>query len=327
MLDIVIAFIILLGGVVLILFSSKLAVKHSVYLASSLGISSFVIGITLVSIGTDISEIFNSIISSYLGHGDINVGDSVGSGLSQLTLVFGLLPIICGKFFVNRKQFLIIGSCEVLALILVFTVVEKGYFTHLDALFLILSLFFYILVSYNVTKDEMDKNVDVMLLDSSDSLNRKKLYYLAFATIGFLGVTLSSIMIIQSIIFISDKLNIEEFLFSFFILSLGTSLPELSVDITALKKKHYNLAIGDIIGSCIVDATLSIAIGNLFFPQSVSTNFAIPAIIYTIIVSLIVVLIVSKRQVMDKKSGVLFISLFLISIPILFAFYSSMHIF
>ncbi|MBY8982839.1 MAG: hypothetical protein KGD57_07815, partial [Candidatus Lokiarchaeota archaeon] len=80
-------------------------------------------------------------------------------------------------------------------------------------------------------------------------------------------------------------------------------------------------AIGDIIGSCIVDSTLSIAIGQLLFPQEVSANFAVPAILFTICVSLIVVLVVSKRQVMDKKSGILFISLYLISIPILITFY------
>ncbi len=327
MLDTTIAFIILIGGIILIIFSSKLAVKHSIFLASCFGVSSFIIGITMVSIGTDISEIFNSIISCYLGHGDINVGDSVGSGLSQLTLIFGILPIICGKFYVNRRQFLIIGSCNVLALILIYTVIEKGYFTHLDALFLILSLFFYLLVTFNVTKDGVDKHVNLMILDSPDQPVRSKLYYLIFAMIGFLGVTFSSILIIQSIIYLSDKFNVEEFIFSFFLLSLGTSLPELSVDITALKKKHYDLAIGDIIGSCIVDSTLSIAIGNLFFPQPVTVNIVAPAIIYSICISLIVVVVLSKRQIMDKKLGIFFILLFLITIPVLFVFYSSMHIF
>ena len=79
--------------------------KHSAALASSLGVSSLIIGITLVSIGTDVAEIFNSIISCAMGHGDIDVGDSVGSDLTQLTLIFGLLPILCGNFLVKRKQF------------------------------------------------------------------------------------------------------------------------------------------------------------------------------------------------------------------------------
>ena len=295
--------------------------KHSAALASSLGVSSLIIGITLVSIGTDVSEIFNSIISCAMGRGDIDVGDSVGSDLTQLTLIFGLLPIICGKFIVKRKQFLIIGSCEVLSLILIFTVVEKGYFTRFDALFMMLSFLFYTLVTYNVTKSDMLTKVDLMIHDVDDQSTRRRIHFLVFTIIGFAGVTLSSYFIVQSVIFLSSRFNIDEFIVSFFLLSIGTSLPELSVDITALRKKEYNLAIGDIIGSCIVDSTISIAIGQFLFPQSVSAQLAIPTILYTIFASLIVIIVVSKRQIMDRKSGILFILIYILGIPLLLSIF------
>jgi cation:H+ antiporter len=308
----------LIGAIALLVFSSKVAVSNSASLAASLGVSSLIIGITLVSIGTDISEIFNSIISCAVGHGDIDVGDSVGSDLTQLTLVFGLLPIICGKFNVSRRSFLIIGSCEILSLILIFTVVEKGYFTRLDALFMMLSLIFYTLVTYNVTKSDMLTRVDLMLKEEEEEKESKKnIRYLLFAIVGFLGVTLCSYVIIQSIIYISNKLNINEYIISFFIVSIGTSLPELSVDVTALRKKHYNIAIGDIIGSCIVDSTLSIGIGQFLFPQEVSAMIAVPTVLYTLFASLIVIIVVAKREVMDWKSGVLFIIVYMLSFPVI----------
>lgn len=53
----------------------------------------------------------------------------------------------------------------------------------------------------------------------------------------------------------------------FFVVGIGTSLPELVVDITAIRKKHFDLAIGDILGSCLEDATFSIGIGQFLFPQ------------------------------------------------------------
>ena len=90
MIELVLAIFMLIGGLGLIIYCSIHAVKHSAILAAALGISPLVIGVALVSIGTDISEIFNSIISCSLGHGDIDVGDSVGSGLTQLTLIFGI---------------------------------------------------------------------------------------------------------------------------------------------------------------------------------------------------------------------------------------------
>ncbi|MFX0069859.1 MAG: hypothetical protein ACFFAO_02105, partial [Candidatus Hermodarchaeota archaeon] len=145
MINIASAFFLLIIALIGIVITADIAVKNSAILASSLGISNLVIGISLVSIGTDIPEIFNSIIACSLGHGDIDVGDSVGSDLAQLTLIFGLLPLICGTFKVGRKEFLIIGGCEILSLILIFTVVEKGYFTRLDALFMMCSCVVYLM--------------------------------------------------------------------------------------------------------------------------------------------------------------------------------------
>lgn len=321
MLNIFITFLILIGSIILIIFSSNIAVKHSAALASSLGVSSLIIGITLVSIGTDVSEIFNSIISCSMGHGDINVGDSVGSSLTQLTLVFGLLPIICGSFVVKRKEFLIIGSCLILSLILIFTVVEKGYFTRIDALFMMLSFLFYTLVTYNVTKSDMLTQVDLMIHNNGIHSTRIRIHFLVFAIIGFAGVGLSSYFIVESIIYLSSRFNFNEFIISFFLLSIGTSLPELAVDITAIRKKEYTLAIGDIIGSCIVDATISIAIGLFLFPQSISAELAVPTVLYTIFASLVVIIVVAKRQIMDWKAGILFISIYVLGYPLLLSIF------
>ncbi|MHA1805295.1 MAG: sodium:calcium antiporter [Promethearchaeota archaeon] len=307
--------LLLVGGIVLIMYSSRVAVIHSARLASQLGVSSLIIGITLVSIGTDFPEIFNSIISSYLGHSDINVGDSVGSVLTQLTLVFGLLPFLCGTIYIKRKEFIIIGSCLVLSLFLIFTVVEKGYFTRLDALFMLLSFIFYTLITYNVTHSDMLEKVDLMVLDKY----KPKKIHLMLAILGFLGVAISSFIIIQSIIILSSFLQIPEYILSYTILAIGTSSPELFIEVTAIKKKEYNIAIGDALGSCIVDASISIAIGNFLFPQNVSAELAMPTILYTIISCTMVIVLVSVRQKLDKKAGAILISLYAISF-ILFIF-------
>ncbi|MEJ2248943.1 MAG: hypothetical protein P8Y70_07790 [Candidatus Lokiarchaeota archaeon] len=310
MIDIVIAILILALGIISITFTSKIAVKHSATLASVLGVSSLIIGITLVAVGTDISEIFNSIISCYLGHGDIDVGDSVGSDLTQLTLVFGLLPLLAGSFNVKRKEFIIIGSCEVLSLILIFTVVEKGYFTRFDALFMIFSLIFYLMVIYNVTKSDMLEHVNLRMEAIEKHKMNKKILLFIIASLGFLGVAISSFVIIESVMYISRRLLVHEYIISFLLVSVGTSLPELTVDLTALRRKQYNIAIGDIIGSCIIDSTLSIGIGQLLFPQSVTASLAIPTIIYTLIASIIIIIVVAKREVVDKKAGIFFIVLY-----------------
>jgi len=103
------------------------------------------------------------------------------------------------------------------------------------------------------------------------------------------------------------------YLTSFFIVAIGTSLPELVADLTALRKKQYELAIGDDVGSCIVDATLSCGIGPLFFPIKVTGKLAMITGSYAILASIVVILTLALRERVDKKAGGLFIVLYLLS--------------
>ena len=192
MLVIVLAVFGLIGGLALIIYSSIWAVKHSAILAAALGVSPLVIGVTLVSIGTDISEIFNSIISCSLGHGDINVGDSVGSSLTQLTLVFGLLPLAAGTFFVRRKDIIILGSCLILSLIVIYSIVEKGFITRLNAIFMVGSLGIYIWLIYNANKESLLQRVELIEIEKIEDKRSKK-YHFLIAALGFGGVTLASL--------------------------------------------------------------------------------------------------------------------------------------
>jgi cation:H+ antiporter len=321
MIVIIYAVLLLVVGIILITISSEFAVKHSALLASLLGVSPLIIGLSLVSVGTDLPEIFNSIISCSLGHGDIDVGDSVGSDLTQLTLIFGLVPIICGGFMIKRKEVLILGFCEILSLIVIYAVVEKGYFTRINAIIMICSLPIYIWIIYHVSEDtlvefgqEFTKDLEKM-----DKKVRNKIYHLIIAIIGFVGVAISAYIIVQSIITIATELYVHEYIISFFIAALGTSLPELMVDVNAIKRrKEYKLALGDIFGSCIVDSTLSIGIGQALFPQVISAEFAVPTVLYTLLATIIVITFVVVRKKVDKKAGILFIALYFVSYLLLF---------
>ncbi len=88
--EIIFAIAALILGIMLLTYSSDRAIEHSVKIASEWGFSQFMTGLILVSLGTDFPEIVNSIVSSALGHGNINIGDSLGSALTQMTLVLRL---------------------------------------------------------------------------------------------------------------------------------------------------------------------------------------------------------------------------------------------
>jgi cation:H+ antiporter len=266
------------------------------------------IGLIVVSVGTDLPEIFNSVMSSAIGHGDINVGDSFGSILAQITLILGLVALLGGVFKVKRDEIVVIGACELLALIAAVSMVEKGYISRMNALFLVVSWPLLILIIRNVLKK------DYVVQHSDGKLWR----HVAVAVIGYLGVLVGAYIVINAVITLSNMMRVSEYLISFFVVAIGTSLPELAVDLTAVRKKQYEIAIGDAIGSCIVDAGLSIGIGPLIFPTAVSGRLAETTGLYALLVSVIVLLTLGLRRKLDRKAGILFIILYGFSYAVLY---------
>lgn len=314
-LGIIFAVIILISGVALLVISSDKAVEHSVYFASALGISSLMTGLVLVSIGTDLPEIANSIVACSSGHGDINVGDSIGSVLTQITLILALISFLGRGFKVKRKEILVMGAFEVLALILAVSVALTG-FTREKAFFLMISWPIFVLITEKTTARTIVKKKRL-----TQRTSRHYFFHLVVAALGFIGVAIGALVVVQSVIMLSNELMIPEFLISFFVLAIGTSFPELVVDLTAIRKRRYELAIGDIIGSCIFDATISISIGQLLFPTAVfvaSPERSLSLVLYAILASVVVILTLALREKVDRKAGVLFIVLYSFSYTLLY---------
>ena len=308
MIELVVPVLFLGVGVVLLTFSSNKAVDHSIALACNWSVPPILIGLVLVSLGTDLPEIMNSIFASSLGHGNINVGDSIGSAFTQLTLVLGIIALYVKQFEVNRREVFAIGAATLLALILSFFAVEDGYISRSNGFFLIICWFLVILILKTITEKEF----------SCPQVSKRSARNLVMVVLGFAGVAAGTYLVIYSILELTRILNISEFIASFFIAAIGTSLPELAVVITAIRKGQHALAIGDIMGSSILDASFSIGIGPLLFPTVVSSGSTIAPWFYTIFTVFIVVVLLSLRGKIDKKVGVLCLTLYLFSYGLLF---------
>jgi cation:H+ antiporter len=269
----------------------------------------------LVSVGTDLPEMANSLVSCWSGHGDIDVGDSFGSILSQITLILGIIAVVSRDFEVRRHEVLVIGIFEILALALSISVAVTG-FTRVKAFLLIATWPAFILIIRKLIAKDIVKKTGV-----GTKGERHYLGHLIIAIAGFIGVAIGAIAVVQSVIMLSQELAIPEFFISFFAVGIGTSIPELVVDITAIRKKQYELAVGDIIGSCIVDATVSISIGQLFFPTPVLVEAyqqSVPLVLYTMVASAVVILTLAARRRVDTKAGILFVLVYLVSFLLLY---------
>jgi len=314
----ILALVGLIIGIALLAYSGDKAVEHSVSIALEWGFSPLIIGLVLVSLGTDLPEIINSIMSSALGHGDINVGDSLGSVLTQMTLVLGLLPFLVGKFKVKRKEVAIIGACEVLALMLAVSIAEKGYISRINGLFLVASWPIFMLLTRSATTKKSTKKEKKQIAAPT---NEKHLHHIGIAFLGFAGVAIGAFIVIESVITLSAFFQISEYLISFFVVAIGTSLPELVVELAAIRKGQYEIAIGDAIGSCVVDASFSIGIGPLIFgnpPIAVSGGLVATTGLYAIFGSILVISTLALGERINKIVGAFFIFLYLLSYATLY---------
>jgi len=308
--DLTVGISLLVFGMAVLILSAKNAVDHSIKIASALRFPPLMIGLIVVSMGTDFPEIVNSFVSSSLGHGDINVGDSFGSVLAQMTLILGLLALVGRQIKVDRNEVVTLGAAEILALIASLSMVEKGYITWMNAAFLVVSWPILLLLTRSIAKGSSI---------TSSRPNRRISYHLAAAILAFVGVAVGSYIVIQSVIAMCAVLRVPEYFISFFVVAVGTSLPELAVDLTAIRKKQYEIAIGDAIGSSIIDAGFSIGIGALFFsPLRLTSRLAEITGLYALLASFVVLVVLAWGRKLDTKAGLLFIILYAASYLTLF---------
>ena len=302
----------LVTGMVFLFLSGTKAIEHTVHLTSRLKISPFLIGFVMVSVGTDLPELANSIMSSLAGHGDINVGDSIGSVLAQTTLVLGLIPFFANGFKVNRREMIILGIFEVLSLALLLSILQIG-LTQLTAFLLLVTWPLSILLIRRLNP-ERDATKEYVW-----RLSKKSIYFhLTAAAIAFAGVALGSFVVIQSVIMLSTEIGIPEYLISFFVVGLGTSLPELGLTIEGVRKGHTQLVLGNIAGSCVFDSLVAVSVGPLLIPSVVSEGVALGTGLYTLFAIAVVFLILSLRKKLDRRAGLLFIILYILSFSFLF---------
>lgn len=295
----------LIAGLVILIISSERTLDQLVKLGSLIGLSAFTIGFVISAIGSDLPELVNSVLSAYLGYGEIAVGNSLGSVATQISLVLGLIPFFCQFCRLIPRKFAIVGMMEIAVLAVAIGLAVDGNVSRLDGVILIIlwGASIYVLRRFGG---------DQVAVESSEAIEvpTKKFRLFLFIVLGFVGIGIGSYLIIESVITISTLFGVSEFILSFFLVAVGTSLPELAVGVAAIRRRQYELALGDIIGSCIVDATLAVGLGPVLFPITVAGSQILITGLYTVFLSLVVVLLLAWRGINDKRSGALFISLY-----------------
>jgi cation:H+ antiporter len=299
----------LVGGLLVALVASDRAVAYTRALAAALGAPPFVVGVALVSIGTDLPEIANSVASHLQGEGDVNVGDSVGSSLTQYTFVLGLFPLFA-VISIERRQIVLVSALTAGGLALTALFVSNGWLGRLEGIALVAA---WAVATGAVLRGlPGDASEEAPEVRTTSRTVQAGIVVLALGFVG-LGATVA----VRALVRLADSAGVPEFLLAFFGVSVGASAPEMVVDVTALLRGAPGIALGDVLGSSLVDATLSIGVGPVVAPAEVTPRLGVVGSLYTLAAVLVVGTLLAARRRHDRISGVVLMGLYGLSYVVL----------
>lgn len=252
-----------LAGIVL---GADFLVKGAVVVARKCKVSSFVIGAVIVGIGTSLPELVVSTVGAIGGNSEVAIGNVVGSNIFNVFAILGLTALFF-PIAVSRENmkfeipFCIAVSILLMLLVYNFFVVDEPRLGRWDgaALLLVFTAFMWISL-------RRGKNSAAAVGESVEEVN-KSLWFAAFSILGGLAALIvSSNFFVDEAVAIAKKLGVSDAFISITLLACGTSLPELAASVTAAVKKDTDMALGNIIGSNIFNATMILGTASLITP-------------------------------------------------------------
>ena len=304
--------IFLLLGFIIIIKSSDILVDCASSLAIRCNIPKMFIALTIVAFGTCAPEVAISFQSVSAGNGTIAFANVIGSCIVNTFLIIGLAAIIRPirvKHATIKKELpillIITTGFVVLMLDSVFNPLTPNTFSRADGIILI--LLFLMFVSY-IVQLLKKKDMDTEKIEPK----YKNIFLILFLLIGsILCISLSSDVIVNSATALAKKLNVSEKVITMIVVVIGTSLPEMFMTITSARKKEFDMAIGNIIGTNIFNICIVLGLPIVIFGDLVLENFNLIDIITVFLTSFLLYIFARSEKEVSKKEGILMVAIFI----------------
>ena len=306
-------------GFFLLIKGADIFVDGASRLARKFGIPSIIIGLTIVAMGTSLPEMMVSIASSLSGKNDMSIANVTGSNLFNICMVLAISAIIMknkysekisikekiSSFF--RVVFLVDGDITsrfiiVANFILLIGSVIDNKLGRLDGALLLTGLVVYILALIKSTKSS-DTQEESTENSSEISIGKQ----LLLMVIGSIGIVIGGDLVVDNATTIGQLVGLSENVIGLTIVAMGTSLPELVTSLVAVKKGEADIALGNALGSNILNILLVLGLSSLISPIAVTT-VAITDMVIALIVTLTVTSILFKRNnVLSKNIAIIYV--------------------
>lgn len=278
--------------------SADIFVDQASAFAKRLKVSNFLIGFTVVAFGTSLPELISTVFSSLAGHNQLVVSNIIGSNITNSCLVFGLIAIF--NNFVIRKRDVDTNIPINMAAIMVFWALSvfMGFELNWSAGVSLILIFFILLI---LSKEYNHIKIAETILP--------KFSFLVFV-MSLILLVASGKICIDNIIALANQLKISETILGYFLLAIGTSLPELVTTWMAVKKKDGDLAVGNILGSNLFNLLFVFGISTFINPVRL-TGYRTDIVFLTMITFAVYAFaITGKKYSFNKKEGFGLLSLY-----------------
>ena len=311
-------------GFFLITKGADIFIDCTVKIGRKTGISELILGATIVSFATTLPELTVSVFASIDNYTTMSLGNAVGSIICNTGLILGLVVII-SPFKVDKNMF---SSKSIILLISVLTLMvlgANGSISRGDGFILIVLL---IVFMYSNIKSVSGKNrinsPNNMQSNSCDNIKSSKHENLKVGVLFVLGLIMmvvGSKLLVDNGVKIANSIGVPQGIISLTVIALGTSLPELVSSLTAIKKKHHGISVGNILGANILNIVSVIGISSLINDLPIlSQNMRIDFEFMTIIL-LILILPTIKSGKLYRVQVLLLLSSYIIYITTLYFMY------
>ncbi len=242
---------------------ADLFVAGAKQVGASFGMSSFAIGVLIVGLGTSLPELASSLAAVMAGSTEIVVANAVGSNITNILLIVGILAMLGGPVMINKNLLKTELPIFFIATVHFVASIFDGVVDRVEAFLLFGTLcayIWYLFSSGNDAKEEME------VKHTRKKITRKDI---AFVVLGVAAVLVGAHYTVEMAVNIATALAVPIGLVSIGAIAIGTSLPELFVSLQAIKSKETDLAIGNIFGSNAFNILLVVGVPGLLMPLDV----------------------------------------------------------
>lgn len=301
----------LITGLVLILLGANYLVDGSSSIAKKFGLSEFVIGLTIVGIGTSTPEMVVSFMSSIQDKATMAIGNIVGSNIINTLLILGVTaaisPLLITKDNIRKDIPLNIGVTLLLILLgmknTIFGIGSNELSRWDGALFLIIFVIY-------MWKSFTSKSTDIASQEDEGIELYPNWMSVIFIVSGLIGLIMGGKVFVTNAVRLAQEFNVSEKFIAITIMALGTSLPELATCIVAALKGRGQLALGNILGSNIFNIILILGGASLIRPLSYAGINIVDSV--TLLLSSVMILLTAytfKKNMIDRVEGLIFLGI------------------